>query len=98
MTKEQCQAYFTIAGFEILRIWELTNQYWPEVSPWWLVKTAFGLIEIGERKCVIIIDWIDTKYRGFITEDNVTMDSGMVHAWSEEKMVEYLRTLREKLS
>lgn len=66
-------------------------------DPWWLIKTPFGLIEIGWRKRVISIDWSDTAARVVVTSDEVTKDRTSVHAWSEEKALEYLKALRVAL-
>jgi hypothetical protein len=63
-------------------------------NPWWLVKTPAGMIEIGWRKRVISIDWTDTNVRTTITSDDVTKSTTMVHAWSIEKALEYLKALR----
>jgi hypothetical protein len=60
-------------------------------SPWWLVKTHAGLIKIGWRKRVLNIEWSDTPIRAIITDDDVTKEPTMVHAWSELKAVEYLQ-------
>lgn len=60
-------------------------------SPWWLVKTKVGLIKIGWRKRVLNIDWSDTLIRAIVTDDNVTKSHVGVHAWSEEKAIEYLK-------
>jgi len=65
-------------------------------SPWWLVKTKHGLIEIGWRKRVISIDWSDTPIRKHVTKDDVTKDLTSVHAWSLEKAVEYLKAFRKE--
>jgi hypothetical protein len=70
---------------------------WADNSPWFLVKTEFGLIEIGDRKRVTQIEWSDTPYRGIITEDAVTKESTLVHAWDQAKVLEYLVTLRKNL-
>ena len=95
------KALFITVGFEVMKIWKLQNKYWGDshldvsfANPWWLVKTDFGLIEIGPRKRVISIDWSDTTCRDIITEDEVTKDETMVHAWTEAKMIEYLLALR----
>ena len=78
-------------------------------SPWWLVKTKHGLIKIGWRKRVINIDWSDTPYHSGVskfadgrdidalTNDDVTKDESMVHAWSYAKAVQYLSSLRLRL-
>lgn len=97
-SKKQFEAILTLAGFTIERHWELANGYWPlhpdydEVrQPWWLFKTQVGLIKIGWRKRVIQIDWYHVKK--IVTQDNVTKDEGMVHAWSDTKAIEYLKEL-----
>lgn len=64
-------------------------------SPWWLVKTNFGLIKIGWRKRVLNIDWSDTEIRVIVTEDDVTKDKTLVHAWTQLKAVEYLTELKK---
>lgn len=104
MKKEEVESLFTLANITILNIWELKNKYWPDAytdmilnNPWWLVKTEFGLIEIGPRKRVINIDWSDTKIRKIITEDDVTKNEIMVHAWSMTKALEYLINLNKEL-
>ena len=98
-------ALFTLAKISVLAHWELPNQYLPSVyvtsrlkSPWWLVKTPYGLLKIGRRKRVWSLHWDDTKLRNVITEDNTTKDIDMVHAWTEEKLLEYLKELRTQLA
>lgn len=102
LTKEVMLSIFTLAGIKVLNYWELPNEYWPssatydEVrknSPWWLVKTTKGLIKIGWRKKVINIDWSDTGINVVVTEDEVTKDEQMVHAYSVDKAVTYLKSL-----
>jgi len=100
MTQEQVKGLFALAGIDVLRMWELPNQYWPEAyveerksCPWWLIKTPKGLIEIGWRKRVISIDWSDTGIRKEITEDEVTKCETGVHAWGYEKALTYLKEL-----
>ena len=79
--------------------WPRTENYWDLVfkNPWWLIKTEFGLIRIGWRKRVITIDWSDTDVRKIITEDDTTKEEHMVHAWTVEKAVEYLKALKKEL-
>lgn len=77
------------------------NLYWPdhpnyddmrEKYPWWVIHVeGGGLITIGWRKRVICIDWSMTNRRGIVTEDDVTKDDTMVHAWTVDKALEYLR-------
>ena len=97
-------ALFTLADIKVLNVWELANCYFPPVfvvgrtnTPWWLVKTEVGLIKIGRRKRVWVIDWEDTPIRKIITSDEVTKNETIVHAWTEEKLLEYLKVLREEM-
>jgi hypothetical protein len=66
-------------------------------EPWWFVKTRWGWIEIGWRKRVISICWADCAGPLDVTQDDVTKNGELVHAWSMVKAVEYLTTLREEL-
>lgn len=97
-------AMFQLARVEVLGHWEIANDYWPNAytqlrleNPWWLVKTHAGLIEIGNRKSVLSIDWSDTPIRKIITDDDVTKKETMVHAWTEAKAVEYLSALAPEI-
>lgn len=112
MNEERMKALFLLTGFEIEKSYELVNEYWgtdqPD-SPWWLVKTEYGMIKIGWRKRVINIDWSDTEYKAgeskfwdgrdidVITNDDVTKDPTHIHAWGYAKAVEYLTTLHLRL-
>lgn len=96
--EQLCRSIFTLAGIEVLRVWRLPNQYWrrpeaDEKSPWFLVKTDAGLIQIGWRKRAIAIDWGDTNIRQIVTGDEVTKNESLVHALSTAKAVEYLSSL-----
>lgn len=100
MTKNEVESIFQLAGIEIKKTWEIVNKYWPNTptydavrTPWWLVKTNKGIIEIGWRKRVISIDWSDTDISCMVTEDDVTKDFDVVHAYSAEKAISYLKTL-----
>lgn len=99
MTEQHVKALFLLAGIEIGGLWETANNYWPDSpaysevrrdNPWWLVKTPHGLIHLGWRKRVISLDWTDTPLRQVITQDDVTKDETLVHAWTYAKAVEYL--------
>lgn len=105
MQENKMQALFALAGIEVSNYWELPNNYWPESyvelrqkSPWWLIKTSKGLIKIGWRKRVISINWSDTPIRQIITDDDVTKDDCLVHAWSYLKALEYLTKLAETIN
>lgn len=118
MNEEKMRALFLLAGLEIEQSWQLANEYWPDCedyadirrdSPWWLVKTEYGMIKIGWRKRVINIDWSDTEYKAgeskfwddrdiaVLTKDEVTKSTAYVHAWGYAKAVEYLTTLHLRL-
>jgi hypothetical protein len=118
MNESEMKAIFLLAGFDIESAYQLANEYWPDCdeyadirrnSPWWLVKTEYGLIKIGWRKRVINIDWSDTPYRagvsefadgrdiGILTTDDVTKTETIVHAYGNGKAVQYLSRLHLKL-
>lgn len=103
MKEAKVRAIFELADIEVLGLYELANQYLPRcpeyqdlinATPWWLVKTKYGLIEIGWRKRVISINWEDTKLDFLVSEDDVTKSGSGIHAWSYIKAVEYLSSLR----
>lgn len=98
-------ALFEMADFEIKSMHEIPNGYWPhayiemrEKNPWWLFETEFGIIKIGWRKRVISIDWESTKIKiPDLTEDDVTKNDYLVHAWSYSKALEYLTNLNQAM-
>ena len=55
------------------------------------MRTPYGLMRIGYRKRVIEIDWSDTDIRGLVTDDAVTKTVTLVHAWSDEDVIKYLK-------
>lgn len=103
-SKEFFTSALTLAGFEILHTFQLSNQYWPTSyvdlvlkNPWWLFKTDVGDIVIGPRKRVIELDWQHTGLKAAdLTEDDVTKSDTFIHAWTKEKLIHYLITLRSK--
>mgnify|MGYP007079442166 CR=1 FL=1 len=106
MKEEEAKALMVLAGIQTTNLHEVVNPYWPRTpeydeerrnNPWWLALTPFGPILLGWRKRVIYITWKHTQYRGKITEDQVTMDDKMVHAWNYSDALTYLTTLRKKL-
>lgn len=62
-------------------------------DPWWLVLTPRGHVRIGWRKRVIAIDWQASDVHFCPTKDDVTKSDSSVHAWTEEKALEYLKAL-----
>jgi len=100
--EEKVKGLFALAGLQVLNMWRLENMYWPDhanyadirsASPWWLIKTEFGLIRIGWRKRVLSIDWTDTD-RSFDVKEDVTKSLESCHAWSYAKAVDYLTRFR----
>lgn len=109
MTRDEVKAIFTLAGIEVLNIKALVGGYgydpddvrFYDEKPrlvWWFVKTSDGWIEIGWRKHVISIDWTDTEVRTVLTQDDVTKDATMVHAYNPQKAIEYLATWKQALT
>lgn len=103
---DQFKALFLLAGIPVLNTHELPNGYWPDNihyaeirgrHPWYLFMTPFGAVKIGWRKRVMSISWTDTKVGLQVTEDDVTKELDMVHAWSIPKALEYLIALRKGL-
>lgn len=97
------RALFALSGMKVSAERGIENNYWPnhpnydkvrEENPWWEVHTDEGVVVVGWRKRVMLIDWSRTNRRGTVTEDNVTKEDTYVHAWSIEKAVEYLRGIR----
>lgn len=104
MKQDEAKAIFTLAGIPVLAMKALIDGYgynpedsrFTETPPrcaWWFVKTPVGWIEIGWRKRVISINWSDTNLRKIVTEDDVTKDMDMVHAYSTADAVKYLSEL-----
>lgn len=100
--RKDVDAIFQLAGFTVTKVWELANGYWPDNpdyddvrAPWWLLMTEIGPIQFGRRKRVFHIQWDACTYRGIVTEDEVTKDPEYVHAYTNEKAIEYLKALRQ---
>jgi len=74
----------------VVRAW-MADYRWRYDRPAWLVQTSLGLIQVTERKRVIDLEWSDTPIRAIVTSDDTTKDTTRVHAWTEEKLIEYLR-------
>lgn len=73
-------------------------------EPWCVLATRWGDLKFGWRKRVISLSWADVAAHWqapksldaavlFPTEE-VTRDGPLIHAWGQDKFVEYLRVLR----
>jgi len=104
LTWKEVEGLFAFAKIEILEEKPLMNgyhhssrvdeygqiHYW---HPWWFVKTKFGWIEIGWRKCVISIDWKDTCVRATPPSpsfESRTRDETGSHAYSIDEAIKDL--------
>ncbi len=76
---------------------EIPNEYYNLGEPWLIVTTKIGPIKIGWRKRVISISWKDSDVvktaDELFPEEDTTKDHQMIHAWTYEKAVEYLKIL-----
>jgi hypothetical protein len=108
MELKTVESLFHLVGIEILSFHKLHNEYYTDPrneeelrhafdNPWWLVETPYGLIKIGYRKRVTEVNWERTKLRRKVTEDDVTSEKSYVHAWTEDKLLTYLRELAFQL-
>jgi hypothetical protein len=96
MTRQELEAIFLLAGYDIIGLKMLPNGYHPSYSdtPWWEVETRHGKFVIGWRKRVISIDWSAIGPQPKFTNDNVTQDSTSIHAYGYGSAVNYLTELR----
>lgn len=84
----------------------IPNQYdnWEGYEPWFIVTTSDGDIQIGWRKRVISIEWLN-DYKQFterFEDENVTKEFNngkrLIHAWSEDKCIEYLTRAKNSIN
>jgi hypothetical protein len=104
MREDHVKAIFLLAGFEVEKTFQIENKYWPEAyvelrkaSPWWLVKTEYGMIEIGWQETGYVSEQNGEHTYDSITDDNVTRGPCDVHAYSVPKAVEYMTALRRNI-
>jgi hypothetical protein len=73
----------------------IPNEYWRDDTngAWLVVETECGRIKLGWRKRVLSIDWSASTLRAsdIFADEDVTKSDVLIHAWTEEKAVEYLR-------
>lgn len=103
-SEQHVRALCLLSGIEPRSIFQMENQYWPDAyveerkrSPWFVVTTKVGAIQIGWRKRVLSISWTDTPIRHVLTEDDTTKDEACVHAYTYPKAVEYLQVLQSQI-
>lgn len=100
--RERFETIFRDAGFTDFCLTPTPNRYCDNphhCPPWFEVKTPFGVIVIGWRKRVIMIDWTATDINAVVPgENNVTCGSRWSHAWGEEKATEYLKRIQEAMN
>lgn len=77
---------------------EYCNDYCCVNRPWLKVTTHKGVIKIGWRKRVIVIDWSESDIvhisgTSLFKDENVTSWDKGIHAWGYEKAKEYLKRL-----
>ncbi|NQT50144.1 hypothetical protein HQ571_05605 [Candidatus Kuenenbacteria bacterium] len=104
---------FEAAGFRDIGMNRTPNQYCPcdVCATWFNVNTKFGSILVGWRKRVIVIDWKSMQetlvacgvmpeqgFHSLFTEEKVTKDGTMIHAWGWDKAQDYLTRIRKLLS
>lgn len=95
---------FRLAGLDPISFQEIPNEYCgPKCCPhrvWLLMSTAEGIFKVGWRKRVMELDWRNMKgpwdrekVKKLFEKEDVTKGEYFIHAWSYEKLVEYLKLL-----
>ncbi len=98
---DHAKALFTAAGLEPSAMAEIANGYCSKSCclhrPWLEVVTRLGVITVGWRKRVLNIDWAESHLRVdgtvLFKDEGVTVGPFFVHAWTYEKVAEYLKAL-----
>jgi len=97
---ERFKELFKKAGFDVCTFKPITNRYCScsHCSSWFEVKTPQCNFVIGDRKRVTNIEWT-ANIDGYelFKDENVTKGTSYIHAWTDEKIVEYLSLIRTKL-
>lgn len=94
----EARAMFASAGLVSIHVREIDNEYCgPKCCPhrvWLLVTTRVGVVKVGWRKRVLVVDWsasdVTKTAADLFADENTTKDGRMIHAWSYEKATEYL--------
>lgn len=110
LTKEEVESIFTLAKIKIFAMKQTQNGYMGDSRPdqygerqfwhyWWFVKTKHGWIEIGWRKRVISIDWVDTHVRAVVPSPHFegrTRDNTGSHAYGVQEAISDLTFWNEQ--
>jgi hypothetical protein len=90
------------SGFGTAFVEEIPNEYC-KCCPhkvWLKIQTACGIIKMGWRKRVLVLDWSQTVIHKtalqLFKDEQVTMDNYMIHCWGYEKATEYLKVLQKE--
>lgn len=104
--RERFTKIFKEAGYTDFRLILVPNLYCGNTSccpPWFHVEFAIGtgirFVIVGPRKRVVNIDCttMGINVAALFPKEDVTKDQYSIHAWTEEKEIEYLRRIREEL-
>jgi hypothetical protein len=97
---ERFKGLFKQAGFEDCTFKPIPNQYCScqHCTAWYEVKTPLCDFTIGDRKRVTNIEWT-ARVNGekLFKDENVTVGTNYIHAWNDEKIVEYLTKIKNTL-
>lgn len=94
---------FEKAEFGTVAFEEIPNEYCNEgcCPPWLLVATTIGILKVGWRKRVMVLDWsksiVLTQSYTLFKDEDVTKDGRSIHCWGYDKAMEYLVALRKEL-
>ncbi len=104
-TRTAFDTLFQFAGFKHYDLRQLpdseASEYLLYAGPWFEVLTDFGMIKIGNRKRVMVIDWSATerKLAHLFQDSQNTGSEYSIHAYlGTSQPLEYLTRIRIKLS
>lgn len=103
--RQEFEDAFKAAELAPIFVEAIPNEYWGADSPfgvkapWYMITTRLGHFKVGWRKRVIVIDWsrttLEVDGRVLFGNEGVTKEDNMIHAWSLEKVTEYLKRLAD---
>jgi hypothetical protein len=99
----RARGMFEAAGLSPIYVREVENQYCGAICcphrVWLLVTTRLGVLKVGWRKSVMVVDWSESdlaiEAEGLFRGEDVTKSGKLIHAWGYDKATEYLTRLRE---